>query len=192
MKKSILIGILGIGTAVASYGQGNVLFNNYYGTYQTTGITYASGPSAGLGVGSEISVQLYFGASTDTLFSQLAAVPGSVTPVGINGITTPGTLGVPFAGAGVFDAGTTLVNGGTPGTFAFAIYASGTYLGTPYTGVSGIVVGATQANSLAPVPFLPASLQQGSFVVNPVPEPTTLALGALGGLALLAFRRKQA
>jgi len=31
-----------------------------------------------------------------------------------------------------------------------------------------------------------------TFSVMPVPEPTTLALGALGGLALLAFRRKTA
>ena len=30
-----------------------------------------------------------------------------------------------------------------------------------------------------------------NIVLSPVPEPTTLALGALGGLSLLLFRRKQ-
>jgi hypothetical protein len=32
----------------------------------------------------------------------------------------------------------------------------------------------------------------GDIIMAIIPEPTTLALGILGGLSLLAFRRKQA
>jgi len=56
MKKSVLIALFGAASVAATYGQGYVQFNNYYGgSQQTTGIIYANGPAAGLGVGSELS-----------------------------------------------------------------------------------------------------------------------------------------
>jgi len=192
MKKSILIGLLGVGTAVVSYGQGQINFGNYYISTQTTGVTYANvvqaGAAATLGVGPEISATLLWGASTDTAISQLTAIGSSTIAFGLGVATVPGAFGT---GAGWFDGGTLLINGGTPGTFAFAIQASGSYNGYSCIGDSAIVTAATQANPLAIVPNLPNSIHEGSFVINPVPEPTTIALAGLGGLALLMLRRKQ-
>src|SRR5208283_1029523 len=168
MKKSLVLAILGVTASVtASYGQaGNILFDNYYLEYQTTGITYASGPAAGLGAGPEITAYLYYGASTDTLISQLTLVAGSATPFGFGVVSGPAPIGT---GAGWFDSGVIQVNGGVPGVFAFAIYATGTYEGQTYTGWSGIYDGPTQASFLAPPPSLPTGLERDSFTVDVVP-----------------------
>jgi hypothetical protein len=193
LKKSLLLAILGLTASMtASYGQGLIGFSNYYYSYQTTGITYGNGPDAGLGVGPEISVELLYGASTDKLISQLTVVPGSLTEVGVNGVTGPGPLGVPYAGPGVFDGGTVQVNGGVPGTFAFAIYATGTYEGQTYAGWSGVYDGSTQPSRIAPPPDLPTNLKQSSFTVDIIPEPSTMVVAGLGGLSFMLFRRKQA
>jgi hypothetical protein len=193
MKKSIFIAVLGAVSAGAAYGQGYVNFSNYYDPHQTTGITYASGPNVGLGVGNEISVELLYGPASDNLVSQLTPLASSITPVGWNGVTSPAPLGTAFtsyAGAGVFNAGGVLVPG-TPGSsYAFALYA----FGGGYAGYSSIFVGASQGNGvpLPTVPSLPLGLEQQTFTVAPVPEPTTLALGGMGLAALLLYRRKQA
>jgi hypothetical protein len=56
-------------------------------------------------------------------------------------------------------------------------------------GWSQTFVYATGANPTATV----LGTSENQFAVTvPVPEPTTMALGALGGIALLAFRRKKA
>jgi hypothetical protein len=83
---------------------------------------------------------------------------------------------------------------GTPGsTYAFALEATGIYQGVSYTGFSSVFTGITQASSIVGIPDLPNGLFLGSFTVTAVPEPTTLALAGLGGLAsLVALRRKQA
>jgi len=190
MKKSILIALLGVGTAVASYGQGVIIFGNYSSSSQLNGISYASGPAAGLYCGPEISAILLYGASTSTSISQLTAI-GAPVAVGEGVASGPGPIG---SYAGWFGGVARTIDASSPGTtYAFAIEATGTYLGVTYLGYSPIAYGATQAGGSVPppAPNLPASLLNGSFTVSPVPEPTTLALAGLGGLALLLFRRKQ-
>jgi len=199
MKKSIFIAVLGAATAAASYGQGLINFGNYHSSTQVNGISYAGGSPgglAGLFAGPEITAYLLFGASTDTSVSQMTVVPGSATPLGFLAgsqiATAPGPVS---SGAGQFGPTLVSVNGGVPGTFAFAIEATGTYQGHTYIGYSPIAIGATSASSLNPPANMPASLLDGSFTIatTVVPEPTTLALAGLGGLAsLVALRRKQA
>jgi hypothetical protein len=206
MKRSIFAAVLGIGmaSAVSSYGQGFVNFNNYVSSTQTSGITYAAGSPnglSGMAVGPEILVELLYGASTDTSVSQMTAlnyVSGSnesPVPAGAGLVSGPSTFGT---GAGIFIGGSvqiplTGLNSFAAGsTLAFALEANGTYLGHTYYGVSGIFTGTTSASSTGNVPQLPAGLQGGSFTVAVVPEPTTLALAGLGGAALLALRRKKA
>jgi hypothetical protein len=185
MKKNIFIAVLGLGFVVTSYGQGNINFQNYYSSTQTTGVSYGSGPNAGMFVGPEVSAILLYGASTDTSVTQMTPLAASSTPFGLGAVAAPGAIGT---GAGWFSGGTFLIPGAAGATYAFAIEA----IGGGYTGFSPIFTGATQATSTSPVPNIPLALEQSSFTVNPVPEPTTLAIAGLGGLAsLVALRRKQ-
>ncbi|HEY1719403.1 MAG TPA: PEP-CTERM sorting domain-containing protein [Verrucomicrobiae bacterium] len=193
MKRSIFIAVLGMASAVVAYGQGKVNFSNYYSSTQPTGITFASGPAAGEGVGPQISVELLYGDSTDTTISQLTALASTITAAGIGVASNPGAIGT---GAGWFSGGAFVVPSigaaTAGGTYMFALEAFGTYNSVSYVGFSPIFSGTTAASSASPTPNLPNGLYQGSFTVAPVPEPTTLALAGLGGAALLALRRKKA
>jgi hypothetical protein len=189
MKKSIFIAVLGAASMVVAYGQGKVNFQNYYSSSQTTGISYSGGPNNGLFAGPEISVELYYGDSTATTFAQLTPLASSITQVGLGVATIPGDLGT---GAGWFVGGSPVVPSiglASPGgTYEFAIYA----FGGGYSGESALFTGTTAASSTANTPDLPVGLEKGSFTISSVPEPTTLALAGLGGLAsLIALRRKQ-
>jgi hypothetical protein len=208
MKKSALIALFGL-ASVAAFGQGYVSFDNYYSSNQTTGITYGNGPAAGLGAGPEISVELMYGNSTDTAISELTLLSGSITAVGLglSGVTGPGAFSSyngGYTGTGAFAEGNVLIPG-TPGTtYAFAIYAFGTYTGGPggngnYFGYSSIVTGPSQGSGppLPTVPEIPYGLQTANIFVSetivPAPEPSSLALAGLGGFGMLmAFRRKKA
>jgi hypothetical protein len=200
MKKSILIAVLGMAAAVAAYGQGRINFGNYYSYTQTTGVTYgftygAYGPYAGLGVGPEATAILLWGASTDTLISQLSPVPGSATPFGLGIASGPAPIGG-GTGAGWFDGPSVSINGGTAGNYAFAIEATSTLLlsrfGFADVADSPIVVGPTQATFFSSIPNLPTALQQGSFHFELIPEPTVFALSGIGAAALMLARRRVA
>ena len=199
MKKTIFIAVLGMASVAVSHAQGLVNFNNYTSSTQLNGITYASGPAAGEGVGPEISVELLYGISTDTLISQMTVLNyvigsnESPVPAGLGGVSGPAAIGT---SAGWFNGGAVLVptigSSSAGGAYTFALEAFGTYQTVSYIGYSSIFAGTTSATSSSPTPNLPAGLQLGSFTVAPVPEPTTLALAGLGGAALLALRRKKA
>lgn len=179
-----------MGSMVAAYGQGYVNFSNYYSSSQTTGVIYGNGPDVGLGAGSEISVTLLYGAATDTLISQLTPLSftgsSGQSPIALSGNPGP----VHGSGPGVFAGG--IVNLPAGGSYAFAVSATGTLGGNSYTGVSAIFTGSA-VGPATPVGNLPLGLQQSTILINAVPEPTTLALAGLGGLAsLVALRRKKA
>jgi len=187
MKKSIFIAVLGVGSVLSSYGQGQIAFANYFSSTQTSGIKYGSGPALGMYAGNEMSAILLFGASTATSIAQLTAVPSSAAPCGFPGA---GPSSGNAANQGIFNNVNPVFIGA--GTFAFAYEATGTYQGLQYIGFSGIVTAATQASNQSPIPSLQTLFGPMNVLVNPVPEPTTLALVGLGGLAsLVALRRKQ-
>ena len=196
MKRSILVA-LGLAATAVAYGQGKINFNNYYASTQTTGVTYDNSAQstadgvAGLGVGPEMTAILLWGPSTATAISQLSAVAGSSTPFGNGDTAVPGTI-VPPTGAGWFTGPTLSINGGTAGSYAFAIEATGTLNGVQFQGFSPVVVGATSASVSSATPNLPDAIRQGSFTVSPVPEPSILALSGIGAAALMLVRRKKA
>jgi hypothetical protein len=193
MKKSILIAALGVASVVASYGQGQILFENYVSSTQITGIYFGNGPNAGSYVGSEFSVQLYYGAPTDTSVSQMTPI-GS--PVKIQGafIAGQGPGQNPANNQGTIGLSQLLVNALPAGTqYAFGFGATGVWQGQTYSGTSSFIqVLTTTPGAASPSPKF---VDPTSFAVTAalVPEPATLALAGLGGLAsLVMLRRKKA
>ena len=77
--------------------------------------------------------------------------------------------------------------------------AAGAFTGNGYIGWSPVVTGAAGAAPSAlplvisgsPSPLLTVGFTLEQVVAAPVPEPGTMALAGLGGLSLLAFRRKK-
>jgi hypothetical protein len=176
MKKSLILGIIGVGAlASTALGQG-IQTGNYTGDSGFIGapITYAG---SGLTIGSEFTAELWYSIGG----SAYAIVPGSVVPFyGADGGS---------GDASGYSAGTAVqIPGWTSGPvslewMAFDSGFSGT--SAPFT--------ITPANSQAPdYPDFSTAVGYQAFTVAPIPEPTTLALAGLGGLvSFIALRRKQ-
>jgi hypothetical protein len=214
MKRNVIAAVLGaaglIGLAASSYGQGQIFFN----TYASTGyfpVTYSTAAQTalgvGLGAGPNVDAELGYFVGTSSNPAQFTLLPSTITAVG--------TSVAPINGTGASVAGyiqSGLVAGGIPGVttagapVSFEILAwvasgagsgtgpsAGTYGGTGVYSGSFIwtdTFSSANIGSSAPAGFF----QQltGNAVLS-VPEPTTLALAGLGGLAsLVAFRRKKA
>lgn len=186
--KTLLIGAAITMMTAVGYSQGTVVFG-------TTALQSATNIVTGQRVptGPGFLAQLYYGGASATE-AQLI----SVTNAPVN-----------FAVAGRIIAGTrytdpAIVAGGATGTFqirawesalganyetAFANYSSGA--AGPVLGKSALFQVVTgNPNSIPPgaATAFPASLN--GFYLTPVPEPTVIALGALGLAALLYRRRK--
>jgi hypothetical protein len=203
MKRTIIASILGVAAFAAvnsSRGQGAVVFVNYGssgGSSYSAPVTFG-----GAAVGSDFSAELYY-SSTGTP-GTFTALPSSITPFYGTG------LGDTADGGGLFVSSSQVVaaygNPATPVAEYFEIYAFNndvfqTHAIGTINGFSGVV----QVNSLADAANLglpgdlftdnanvvAPGLQTWSVIVA-TPEPTTLAVLGLGGLAsLMAFRRKQ-
>jgi hypothetical protein len=215
MKKSIVLAILGIGVgATASYGQGYVNFSNYTSVtaptinFAATGVVPAS--KEGLAVGGSFFAELlWFNGLTSNPLS-LTPIPSTITYFSGGGPALNGIVdGDTADGAGWFLGPVATLTPYTSGLATFqVIVSSAEGPGAGFYGSSGLFT-MTPATGSTPVPgfdqlqvaigsiqYDPGSynnpLANGSHPINSVPEPTTMALGALGGLSLLLFRRKQA
>jgi hypothetical protein len=211
MKRKVIAMVIGavgvVGLTTSSYGQGQVAFD----TYSSTGyfpVTYSaqaqtllglSGPGAGQNVDAELG---YFigtadGSSVFTFLSQTITplAPDSAPPDGI------GTAITGYIRGGAVTGG---IPGYTSGPISFEILAwvatgngagGGTFNTSGYNGTFEWTESSLpQVGPSAPATFFQSLT--GNAVLNPtapVPEPTTLALAGLGGLAsLVALRRKKA
>jgi hypothetical protein len=181
MKKSILIAVLGVAACAAtSYGQGYVVMNSYLanagnGAITTLGATPVNGTW---------TAELYFALGTvvdpggSSPGGAFTAIPSSLTPYDANG-------------DGYFqNINTIVVPGYSSGAISFEIVAIGQ--GNTFSS-SSFTESLISSSSSAPPSFFGDNGPGMPNLVVPVPEPTTLALAGLGGLAsLVAFRRKQA
>jgi len=201
MKKSLILSVLGLAAVAANtYGQGSIAFNTYNAN-SNSGIqtTYGAGTGFSGGIGSTFTGELLWSsvAIADTATTGPVVAGSSLTPGWTVGATytfaTPGNIP-----AGYIVDPSNLNIAAAVGTalyfevvaFTGAQYAtSGGFAGHSAAFTGTLVTGTTlpsadQINNLTPFSV---------FTVTSVPEPTTLALAGLGGLAsLVALRRKQA
>jgi len=198
MKKSLVLGILGVAAATVAYGQGTVQFGNYYSSTAPT-INYAASNvpigKAGLAVGGNFAAELAWFNGTTSDSTQLTALPGTITGFGeVFGPAYPNATPDGGLGAGWWGPSTVALTGTAANqvvTLEVLVF-NGTSFADPTTTVNGHstlfqyslgggVVSPPSFNGLMP-----------NFTVQNVPEPSLFALAGLGAAGLMALRRKKA
>jgi hypothetical protein len=198
MKKSVLLGIMGLAAGAATtYGQGFIALDNYDSAVNPL-ITYGagSGGTVGAGVtGGAWTVGLYFASSavTGDASSGNGLVSGNLGLGSGLGSTTPffsGAQSGMFASGPAFQA-TAAAAGGTV-TIEVIAYDGSSYANSLNRGHSAAFTMPGNVGTVFPA-FTGDYMSAFSVTpVGPVPEPTTLALAGLGALAsFVAYRRKQ-
>jgi len=213
MKKSVILGLLGLAAAVApSFGQGFIKLDNY-NTYGPL-VTYGAGVPAngisgtlgtvGVGLNSSWTAGVYI-AQGDITGSVLADPTGHglvtdqnagfVLATGAESGTTTFASAAAALTAGEFLA----INGvqasaavGSTVTVEVVAYstASGSYVNSTIgRGHSNAFTMVTKAGNDTTPAVVGAGMT--TFAVTPVPEPTAFALSGLGAADLLFFRRKK-
>lgn len=196
MKKSVVIAVLGLAVgAVSSFGQGSMTFNSYLANSSVGVIVNFSAALGGGPVGAGYSADLLYsltpfsaaagnGSSTGTASG--AGSPSTynlITPFGVTG-PTEGY----FQNSNPFQL--------NPYTVGSTVYFEVVAFQTGLTYATSSIRGhsAEFSTTLATGDAFPTDIGTAgftSFTVSAVPEPTTLALAGLGGLAaLVGFRRK--
>jgi len=202
MKKSVIIAILGVAASVAtSYGQGYIAFDSYIANSFASANTYNFGTTTPV-ADSTYNAALFYAIGTvsdpvtESLLSSVISDPTGMTAFS-GTITGAQPYPTPISG-GVFGGPGLTIPGYSGGAITFEVIA---YNGSSYdNSTSRGRSGSFTMNSIRTDGIDSAFGDNGApmpnFVVGsvtPVPEPTTLALAGLGGLAsLVAFRRKQA
>jgi len=175
----IIATALGLAAFTAAYGQGTVLVQNNLGAaitfiYQQDGVTKATGADY------KVQVFTYSGNEANPFGTQL----GDTVTIAANGRFTAGSQAV----AGVAGGSTAQLIVRAWDTKTGADYASALISGKSAVFTSSVLGGAGNppATPSSMVTGLPTGFQ--SFALTP--EPTTIALGALGAAALFIRRRK--
>jgi hypothetical protein len=174
--KKLIIALAALMVSIAAYGQGQFVFNNRIGTEVNARFVNAGDATGTSSVGSPNYTVSLLGGPVGTAVGSLVALdPASTTFRGAAGTTTAGyvtsvTPTVP--GVAIGGNASVLVRVLGPGGFSQDF--------GPYT-VNGLGGGTAT----------PPNLQLGTSPLVLVPEPATLALGALGLGALLMFRRRK-
>jgi len=206
MKKTIVMAALGVAASVASsYGQGLMNFTTYAANNNSGVSVFNFGTSTAIPDGYHFDIYYALGTSVtdpvnNALASSVNAIPIGLTDYGMVGVTSSGGNSTP-------DPYGVSIPGYTSGSVTFEVVAfnGSTYANSSIRGRSGswvqqALTTAAAAAGGSPVPNAgDNTLGAGTFpnfyaaTVAVVPEPTTLALAGLGGLAsLVALRRKQA
>jgi len=207
MKKTIVLGMIGLAASmVSSYGQGAIHLDNYdsSGPY----VTYGAGTdgTVGTGVSSAYTMGFYYWIAVGNFTGSTTADPsGTLDPATLGsyalatGAGSTAAMGYGGTGGAAYGASAWLVpitpgpSGGATLTLELIAYEGASYASALYRGHSAPFTILTSDTS-SPTPNTTGAAMTGQGIglsVHPVPEPTTLALGGLGGLALLLLRRKQ-
>jgi len=180
----IIATALGLAAFTAAYGQGTVLVQNNLGAaitaiFQQDGVTKATGADY------KVQVFTYSGNAASPFGTQL----GDTVTIASNGRFTAGSQAVP----GVAGGATAQLIVRAWDTRTGADYASALTSGKSAVFTTGALGGAGNPPSTptSMVTGLPTGFQSFSLqTLQSIPEPTTIALGALGATALFIRRRK--
>jgi len=175
----IIATALGLAAFTAAYGQGTALIQNNLGAVITP-IFQPDGATKLAGTDYKVEVFTYSGNPASPFGTQLGA---TVSPAA-NGRFSAGSVAVPGVAGGA--TAQLIVRAWDARTGAD--YASALINGKSAVFTSGVLGGAGNPPStpVSMVTGLPSGFQ--SFALTP--EPTTIALGALGAAALFIRRRK--
>lgn len=183
MKKALMI-LSSLLVAVGAFAQGQVNFAaRVVGVYDAPVFLGTVGGAAAKADGPAYMAQLYAGNTQSALTAVGAALPFRTGAAA--GYWTAEARTIPATGIG------------TDGNTFLQIRAWNTAAGATYEAASGSGLGGFGQSAILTIkptvaPDVPATLTGlASFAISPiVPEPSIMALGALGGLALLLRRRK--
>ena len=200
MKKSIFLSILLLTTGVvSSYGQGFVVFSSYAANGNAGAITTFSGSSTPVGIGFTADLYYALGTVSDPVnsssFVSMISDPVGLTDLGVFAAYDNSGVATGADGLGYFDGPTVIIPGYTDGPITFEVVAfnGSSYANSTFRSRSGSFTMDSIANVPGPATLFGDNGQPMPNIVIPAPEPTTLTLAGLGGLAsLVAFRRKQA
>ena len=196
--------VLGMGAVITVHGQGKILFSNYFSS-SSPKVTWGGGTPPtlqGLAVGSEFNAELafYVGISASDVPTSTLQMTLAPTIICAFGLATPSNSPENADGgvyAGWFAGSVFQVPGVTPAnhdfvSFEVLAFEGSSFEGAAISGLSSIFQSPTSATSASPLPsFVQGSWQ--NFSIEEIPEPGTLTLTDLGGLAsLVMLRRKKA
>jgi hypothetical protein len=205
MKRTFAILGTSIAMATAVCGQGAFNFNNLAAS-GTLPIDIEGGPSSeghtGDFLGSTFNASLYYsltpisGKVDPTTLTLLSGEPA----VSFFGTTGPAPAHGPTVdGAGLFENGSATIPGTVDGQVVYLEVA----VWYPGPGAPSYATAFAHGYDAGYSPSVPIRLASGSdstiadlsslgaFTIHLVPEPSTVALGALGGAVLLLFRRRK-
>jgi len=204
MKKLILTTIMSV-AALGAFAQGTVTFLNdtvTLGTSQDRFIRFGSSgsPAGGLAFGTNIQVQLYYGASGS---AESALIPLSAGPARLR-VSTSSAIGTWTGGSRTFQsaapgAGLTLqirvwdINFGATYDAAAANPNNGGLIGKSGLFAYTVPQATDPASAFVMANWTSQTIGgvTGGVVIDVVPEPATFALAGLGAAALLIFRRRK-
>lgn len=201
--RTILSIVIGITTVSTVYGQGYFNFNNLESGGISLTSSVAGEGNAGDYVGSSYNVSFYYEMGVHSGFVDPTTMTlSSISPVMFYGVTGAPPAHSPFQdGAGLFD-GSAVVIPGTTDLTMISLEAVVWYAGPGATSYASALAHGYNAgySSLVPVTLAwgaddnihdVSSVSTFAFGFNqtPAPEPSTIGLGALGGVALFLFRR---
>lgn len=168
--KKIILAVAAVMVSVAAFAQGTVTFNNRVTGVVDARVTHADGPNAGQGVGAGFTAQLFGGPSGGAL--------SALTPTTTFRTSSAAALG--YVNAVVVEV---------PGVAASskATLQMKVFQGAQEVGASGPITITLGGGTLPPANL--EGLQ--AFTVSIIPEPSTIALAAIGGAALLFLRRRK-
>jgi PEP-CTERM motif len=210
MKKAIVLSVLGLtASGIAAFGQGAIAFNNYTSTsYQP--VYYNPNPAlaptglAGMNVDNpSVEIQVFYGLgdqTSDSISQFLSTAAAGGTSFIIAGANPGGSYkGNPATSTGgpggYFGEISQVLPNWTSGDVTFLLLAwdsssGATYATSPLTGNSGLFVQSNVVPTTGAPPPTP-NIADNPAIMMSVPEPTTLAFGAMGALSLLAMARRK-